>query len=410
MSPTMRIPTLSLLLLAIAALAPAVLPAQGVGRICRALHSEGLEHLAYDRAASHRLSRRQAAALRDTLTAAWRAGIARQTARDWADRDIRIDSLHLRFDRRVYGTAPADGRSLYISMHGGGNTATAVNDQQWENQKHLYKPAEGVYVAPRAPWDNWNMWFQPGIDALFERLIAAAIVRDSVNPDKVYLLGYSAGGDGVWRMAPRMADRWAAAAMMAGHPGEAEQVNLLHVPFMIWMGELDAAYDRNRLAAAKGRVMDSLQRACPEGYVHETHIITGKGHWMERQDTAAIAWMARYRRDPLPAHIVWRQEDVCRTAFYWLKVRPRDARHGMRVEVRLHPERGEVEILSSDYRRLTVCLNDDLLDLDRPVSITHQGRVLFKGRLRRTAATMARSLLELNDPRRCFTAEVEVEM
>jgi poly(3-hydroxybutyrate) depolymerase len=42
-----------------------------------------------------------------------------------------------------------------------------------------------------------------------------------VNPDKVYLLGYPAGGDGVWQLAPRMADRFAAAAMMAGHPNGA---------------------------------------------------------------------------------------------------------------------------------------------------------------------------------------------
>lgn len=77
--------------------------------------------------------------------------------------------------------------------------------------------------------------------------------------------------------------------MMAGHPGEASQVNLRHVPFMIWMGENDGAYDRNKLAVAKGNVLDSLQQVEPEGYIHETHIVKGKGHWMDRADTAAIA-------------------------------------------------------------------------------------------------------------------------
>ena len=37
-----------------------------------------------------------------------------------------------------------------------------------------------------------------------------------VDSDRVYLMGYSAGGDGVYQVAPRMADRFAAAAMMAG--------------------------------------------------------------------------------------------------------------------------------------------------------------------------------------------------
>ena len=139
----------------------------------------------------------------------------------WRNREFRLDSLRMPVLYRVFGETPDDGRSLYISMHGGGNAPKELNDQQWQNQIRLYAPEEGVYVAPRAPFDDWNMWFRPQMDQFFEELILAAVTEFGVNPDKVYLLGYSAGGDGVWRMAPRMADRWAAASMMAGHPGEA---------------------------------------------------------------------------------------------------------------------------------------------------------------------------------------------
>ena len=100
------------------------------------------------------------------------------------------------FDVRVYGEKPENGRSLYISMHGGGNTTKEVNDQQWRNQMTLYRPAEGVYIAPRAAVDDWNMWFRPHIDTLFAKLIQCAVYELGVNPNKVYLLGYSAGGDG----------------------------------------------------------------------------------------------------------------------------------------------------------------------------------------------------------------------
>ncbi|MEI3422858.1 MAG: hypothetical protein V8R91_18410 [Butyricimonas faecihominis] len=81
------------------------------------------------------------------------------------------EGLQMKFDYRVFGEKPADGRSLYISMHGGGNAPEALNTQQWQNQIRLYEPAEGVYVAPRAPWDDWNMWFKPGLDEFFEALI-----------------------------------------------------------------------------------------------------------------------------------------------------------------------------------------------------------------------------------------------
>jgi poly(3-hydroxybutyrate) depolymerase len=136
----------------------------------------------------------------------------------WKNKALIHDDDTLRFDYKIFGERPADGRSLYISMHGGGNAPARVNDQQWKNQVGLYKPAEGVYLAPRAPTNTWNLWHEPHIDTLFEQLIRAAVLFEGVNPNKVYIMGYSAGGDGVYQLAPRMADRWAAAAMMAGHP------------------------------------------------------------------------------------------------------------------------------------------------------------------------------------------------
>ena len=41
-----------------------------------------------------------------------------------------------------------------------------------------------------------------------------------VNPNKVFMSGYSAGGDGTYHLGPMLADWWAGAAMMAGHPND----------------------------------------------------------------------------------------------------------------------------------------------------------------------------------------------
>lgn len=326
----------------------------------------------------------------------------------WDEKCLEHNSLSLRFDYKVFGEEPRDGRSLYISMHGGGNTATAVNDQQWNNQIRLYRPREGVYVAPRAPWDDWNMWFKPGIDALFDELIQTAVAVMGVDPDKVYLMGYSAGGDGVYRLAPRMADRWAAAAMMAGHPGEASMLNLRNLPFTLWMGEQDAAYNRNRLAVERGGVLDSLHRADTGGYVHETHIVPGKGHWMERQDSAAVEWMAQYRRNPLPDRIVWRQEEVTHPSFYWLAVPGEECVPGATLIV--ERQGNHFDIQTSDYKKLTIRLNDKLADLDQPVSVTYRGKVLYRGIPERTILTLYRTLMERGDSGLVFCSEITVNL
>ena len=173
----------------------------------------------------------------------------RQTrAGEMAAGRLTTGDLAMPFVYSVIGDMPEGGRSLYLSLHGGGGTAKRVNDGQWENQKRLYRIPEGIYLVPRAPTDTWNMWHQEHIDELFDRLIENLIVLEEVNPNRVYLLGYSAGGDGVYQLAPRMADRFAAAAMMAGHPNEASPLGLRNIPFAIYMGENDSAYNRNTVA------------------------------------------------------------------------------------------------------------------------------------------------------------------
>lgn len=310
--------------------------------------------------------------------------------------------------RTVYGDKPVDGYSLFISLHGGGGTTQETNNQQWENQKYLYRPQQAVYVAPRAPWNLWNMWCHEGIDALYEQLIQMCVAFESVNPDKVYLMGYSAGGDGVWRMAPRMADSWAAASMMAGHPGDVSLLNLRNLPFMIWCGEHDAAYNRNTLAAQRGLQMDSLQQHDPTGYVHQTHIIKGAGHWMNRVDSAAVPWMQQFRRNPYPKQIVWRQAEVVKPYFYWLGAPQHELAPGKMVRVSIHGN--QVDITACDYSSLTIYLNDDLVDLDKAVTIKYGKRLLFRGRVRRKESTMRQTLFQRNDWAYMFPAMVEVNV
>src|SRR6184192_2564830 len=129
------------------------------------------------------LQRRDAAEVEKLLWADHVQAIRASRAAEMKDRILTDGKLQMPFAYQVFGDKPKTGRSLFISMHGGGGTAKAVNDQQWENQKKLYKPAEGVYLAPRAPTDHWNLWHEPHIDRLFDRLIEDLIVFEAVDPN-----------------------------------------------------------------------------------------------------------------------------------------------------------------------------------------------------------------------------------
>lgn len=352
------------------------------------------------------LDKEQAAAARADVIDHWYREIRSATDYIAMDRKIIHVDLEMPISCMVFGQKPDDGYSLYISLHGGGNAPKDLNDSQWQNQWHLYRPAEGVYICPRAPYDDWDMHFKPGLDEFYKDIILFAYSHLGVNPDKVYIMGYSAGGDGVWRLAPRMADTWAAASMMAGHPGDVSLVNLRNTPFMVWCGALDSAYDRNRQCSARIAELDSLQNSDPEGYIHEGHIVAGKSHWMDQADTLAVGWMAQYRRNPYPSKIVWRQEEVLHDSFYWVSVPDDEMARGK--EVRLSVRDNVISIDRCDYSRLTFGLNDSIVNLDKPVKVKMNDRTIARKKLVRSMETMEKTLHERQDARYAFDSELEV--
>jgi poly(3-hydroxybutyrate) depolymerase len=344
--------------------------------------------------------------------AAW---IRATRAAEMAAKVLELDGLKMRFEMVSFGPTnppPPGGRSLFIAMHGGGGAPPAVNDSQWKNQIRLaqaYAPKEGIYLAPRAPTDTWDLWHQAHMDRFLARLIENLIILGPVNPDRIYLMGYSAGGDGVYQVAPRMADRFAAAAMMAGHPNEASPLGLRNLPFILQVGALDVAYKRNQVAEDWGRKLAALHQADPEGYVHKVELHAGKGHWMDLADRQAIPWMEQFHRQPWPQRVVWRQDDVTHEQFYWLALPAGTAR----VNQEVHAQRQEniIDILQvKDMDRLLIRLNDAMLNLDAPVTVQQRSRRLFHGVVPRTLATLAQTLQERGDPRLVFSAEITVAL
>lgn len=357
--------------------------------------------------AQNNISKKKAAAIAKEWLERAIENYRKTAAAEWGQKQIDEGTYHMKFEYKIFGEKPAGGRSLYISMHGGGNAAPAVNDQQWKNQIKLYAPKEGVYVAPRAPTDSWMLWHEPQIDKMFATLIKDAIVMEGVDPNKVYILGYSAGGDGVFQLAPRMADSWAAASMMAGHPGDAQILNLRNLPFAIYMGGLDSAYSRNKLAVKWQQKLDSLQKTDPEAYVHDVHIYPDRPHWMLRRDTIALPWLASFKRNPLPSKIIWVQDDVLHNRFYWLGVPPGQSKTANQVVATL--SKNNISITRNDNATLLIYLNDKMLDLDRPVIINYLGKMIFKGKMPRNADLIKQTAADKLDAGLIFSACIQIK-
>ena len=103
------------------------------------------------------------------------------------------------------------------------------------------------------------MWWHSYLIDFFTTIIRSFTVTGQINPNKVFITGYSAGGDGIYHLGSMMADYLSGAAMMAGHPNNAELYNMRNISFSIQVGGMDSAYERNDWARKYIEKMEKLR-------------------------------------------------------------------------------------------------------------------------------------------------------
>lgn len=393
---------------------------------------------------------------RRVVEAAYRKEAGGDAARREAHekRALRHGSATMRFSMAKAGERPEAGYPLYIALHGGGGAPSRLNDGQWRHMGIYYRRSvkQGVYVAPRGVADTWNLHFRGESYPLYDRLIENMVLYEGVDPNRVYLLGFSAGGDGVYQIVPRMADRWAAANMSAGHHNGTSPRSLHGVPFLLQVGQRDAAYGRNRETVKFWRKLETLRKKHPAGYVHEIFVHAGRPHnfldnhpgeapqrvladpgaWLDGKESAAverntnaIAWVSRHRRDPVPDVVVWDLGTWAdRTSGgdgedgdglhrgsqrYWLDIAGRDPKSlgAPEIVARLDREANAV-VVETAGKWLRILLTSRRLDIARPITVRVGGREI-RGKARPRLAVMARTILERGDPLLMFEAECVVE-
>lgn len=354
----------------------------------------------------------------------------------------------MRYDIKRLGTRPAKGFPLYIALHGGGSGPPGLNDSQWEQMKVYYASSvhDGIYVAPRGVSDTWDLHSQAESYVLYERLIENMVALEDVDSDRVYVLGYSAGGDGVYQIAPRLSDRLAAADMSAGHPNGVNLRNTFGVPLLLQVGERDGAYGRNRITVAYDAKLEALRQAFPGAYTHETFVHVGRPHnfydndprespypvfanpqkWLSAGDrttvqrnTNAIAWLKGYTRNPWPSRVVW---DLTTRAdrrgngvwpmpghgqqHYWLDIGEHTAQTLGTDEIIASVDTVHNTVVVEKAKTyLKILLSGNMLDLSKTVHIRVGGQQLDV-QARPTLQQQARTLLDRGDPQYIFEAQV----
>lgn len=374
------------------------------------------------------------------------------------ERKLILGDKSMRFSLEKRGVQGPSGYPVYIALHGGGGAPAYVNDSQWQHMKIYYRDSveNGIYIAPRGISDTWNLHFMDESYALYDRLIENLIAYEGADPNRIYLLGFSAGGDGVYQVVPRMPDRFAAANMSAGHHNSIRFDNLLNTPFLLQVGERDGAYNRNKVAAENYGTLSDL-KARYQGFVHDLFIHANGNHngwydndasgsdhpiiknptaWLlsndrtqESKNTNAIHWLKNYQRASLPLKLIWDLStrspraqtwgaqyvtnasavSETRDLFYWLALDK--AVDAGRIEAQINREDNAVVLNEvSGISTFKILLSNEIFDFSRPVKVIWKGVKIAEVSPKAKMSVMARSLLERGDRSFMFQDEIKIEL
>lgn len=373
-------------------------------------------------------------------------------------RALKFEDKIMRFSLNTIGVEPKDGYPLYIALHGGGQGPSIFNDFQWRDMQTYYLASvkTGIYIATRGITDTWKLHWEDKSFPLYDKLIESAILFNHVDPNKIYILGFSAGGDGVYQITPRMAARFAAANMSAGHHNWVTFDNLHNTPLLLQVGELDSAYDRNKVAVENYLILNGLANKYGSGFIHNVFVHYKGSHnswrdndptyspqviiknpeaWLKQGDrstdsinTNAIDWMSHYTRNPLAEKIVWDLSVGAESRTYQTGAllnhseklaKPYELFHWLDVSQNLvYPKSGKlvVEISKTenaikvlkvkDVTKFRVLLNPNLLDLNKAISVFVNNQLIGTVTAKEELSVMKRTLLERSDKNEIYDAEI----
>ena len=305
-------------------------------------------------------------------------------------------------------------RGLSISLHGGGEGAGGADP--------TFSVKGTITIAPQGlllHGDNWNTVHG---EKQILTYIEIAKAQFDVDPDRVYVGGFSMGGTGSWHMAGRFPDLFAGAAPCAGvvmaqpksQVPTKEDVAVVQYGIVPNVRNLPMYYftglqDRNCMPGTYlyvADMLDELRKADPGGYDRiRFEVYPDLAHAFPPGEPGnCLKFLAEQRRDTYPEKIVWEyalhpyplpdDKDTTRrqviTTMYWIRhERPIDR---MQITARREGNEFRVEIVGAGAEGCSVMLNPSMFDPSQDVVVHLDGKEVYRGRPEPRFATVVESL------------------
>ena len=329
---------------------------------------------------------------------------------DFDAKQVRFDTHLSPYTVKTVGARPTNGWALFIAMHGGGGAPQEVNDSQWKVMQRYYRdhPEAGgyLYVALRAPDNTWNGFYTGYVYPLIANLKRQFLLFADVDPNKVFLMGYSHGGYGAFAIGMKMPDHFAAIHASAAAPADgAGPVTLRNTVFTAMLGGKDTMYSRYNLIQTFQQEVQKLRGDRTDIYPVSVQIIADHPH-SGLPDRDKIADMYPAARNPVPRELAWRLSDGVIRDFFWLHAPAPGS--GKELNVACKDNRLTATV-TTNLTAATILLDSRLIDFKKPVVLELNGRT-SRHKPRPSLRTLCETLQRRGDPELAFTAELALPL
>ncbi len=336
---------------------------------------------------------------------------------------------------------PTRPTPVQLNLHGGMGAPEWPADGSWAAGWGI--PQGEIVVLPAGWWDS--MWWEASQADNIDTILAEVQRTWNVAENRVIGYGNSDGGAGVFFLAFKTPDRFAAYAAHVGPPdrltradfrvdGQMHLSNLRGQRFHLVHGEDDPKVPIQHLR----KYLELFEK---HDAVIDSIVLPGQGHSLTLTDEyhrRLGRFLTAVPRDPLPDTLTWATEAPGRYARRaWLVIDelalpdrlseedrsnllPRWGTpvqmHGATVarkpwgRVELKREGNVVHAQAHNVKRFTLLVSPEEFDLSRPLTVHVNGEQVFHGELRPSLEVLLRWAERDDDRTKLFVAELSVTL
>jgi hypothetical protein len=252
--------------------------------------------------------------------------------------------------------------------------------KSWPLLVVLHGLGDGPIIAPSidsmvqiGPFGRGDMWYHGiGEQDVFECIEFAKQIFN-IDPDRIYLCGFSMGGTGTFELGLKHPDIWAACAPVCGTMKNPDMVaNGRNLPFWINTGSQD------RVVPAKDSKR-AYEKAVELGFEHWKYTeYEGMGHSFWIDWSQIEKWLLSQRKLHNPPNISFACEEPSRA--YWVEITGKlNCTKIARIDVKTTS--GKIEVKTSNIADYALYLKEAPVKISEEIMIIENDKKIFKGHL-----------------------------